>query len=250
MSPVRSSAKLREHAAAPLSPRRLGRAPAVEQAVVGDHREVELGRDEPVWSLRLAASVIRPAVRRRAILPSPSQSTFSRPRLYANRSPSPRRANVSDRAVAGAGELLELGLGLLEPAGGDVGGLGAERERLVLVDARQADPGPLVRAAATISFGRDVQVVGVLVVEGRGHVLPVVGERRRDLLVAGDQHGRVRADQLQERVEVLDREQLGDVRPLRRVLQRRDLGQLAVLGGQLGRRRHLDQPRRRRASAG
>ena len=41
-----------------------------------------------------------------------------------------------DRPVAGAGQLLELGLGLLQPAGGDVGGLGAEGERLILVDAR------------------------------------------------------------------------------------------------------------------
>src|SRR4029077_6552506 len=47
-----------------------------------------------------------------------------------------------DRPVARAGQLLELGLGLLEAAGGDVGGLGAKGERLVLVDAGKADPDP------------------------------------------------------------------------------------------------------------
>ena len=40
-------------------------------------------------------------------------------------------------------------------------------------------------------------------------------------------------------MEVVDGEQLGDVRAL--VLQRGDLGQLAVLGGELGRGRDLDE---------
>ncbi len=40
-------------------------------------------------------------------------------------------------------------------------------------------------------------------------------------------------------MELIDREQLGDVGPVGLVLERGDLGQLAVLLGQLGRRRDL-----------
>ena len=86
---------------------------------------------------------------------------------------------------AGARELLELGLGLLERARAGVGGLGAELERLVGADRAQAD----ARALEVVEhlLGLDVEVVGVLVVEGRADVLPVVGERRLDLLLGGDQ---------------------------------------------------------------
>src|SRR5581483_10191536 len=87
-----------------------------------------------------------------------------------------------DRAVPRAGQLLELGLGLPDAAGGDVGGLGTEGERLILVDARQPDPGPLVELPGDLP-GRHVEVVGVLVVEGCAHVLPVVGQYRLDLLL-------------------------------------------------------------------
>ena len=41
-------------------------------------------------------------------------------------------------------------------------------------------------------------------------------------------------------MEVLDREQLGDVGAVGLVLERGDLGQLAMLGGELGRWRDLD----------
>src|SRR5450755_3376536 len=40
-------------------------------------------------------------------------------------------------------------------------------------------------------LGRLVEVMGVLVVERGGHVLPVVVERRREVLLAGDDHGGV-----------------------------------------------------------
>ena len=60
--------------------------------------------------------------------------------------------------------------------------------------------------------------------------------------------GRV-GDEVEHRVEVADGQQLGDVRALVGVLQRGDLGQLAVLGGELGGGRDLDLARRRRASA-
>ena len=58
--------------------------------------------------------------------------------------------------------------------------------------------------------GRDVELVGVVVVEGGADVLPVVGERRADLLLGGEQDGRV-GREVEERAEALDRQQLGDV---------------------------------------
>ena len=145
-----------------------------------------------------------------------------------------------DRPVARPRQLLELGLGLLDPARGDVGGLGAELERLVLVDARQADPCAALELGRDL-VGADVQVVGVLVVEGGAHVLPVVGQRGCDVLLPGDQHAGVRGRELEERMEVLDRQQLGDVGPVGLLLERGDLRQLAVLLGELGRRGDLDE---------
>ena len=90
--------------------------------------------------------------------------------------------------------------------------------------------------------GLDVEVVGVGVVEGGADVLPVVGQRGRDLLLGGDEHGGVRGE-VEERVEAVDRQQLGDVGAVLGVRERGDLGRLAVLGGQLGRRAR-SRPRR------
>ena len=90
-------------------------------------------------------------------------------------------------------------------------------------------------------LGRDVEVVGVGVVERGAHVLPVVGERRGDLLLRRDQDERVVGRELEERVEAVDRQQLRHVGPVVFVLERGDLGQLAVLGRELGRRRDLDR---------
>ena len=53
-----------------------------------------------------------------------------------------------DGRVARAGQLLELGLGGGQRAGGDVGGLGAELERLVGVERAQAD---LARSSSVAS---------------------------------------------------------------------------------------------------
>ncbi len=88
-------------------------------------------------------------------------------------------------------------------------------------------------------LGRDVEVMRVGVVEGGADILPVVVERRRDLLLGGEQHGGI-GREVEERHEAVDRQQLGDVRALVLGLQRRHLGKLAVLGGKLGRRRDLD----------
>ena len=72
------------------------------------------------------------------------------------------------------------------------------------------------------------------------HVGPVVVERRRDILVGGDHDLRVLGDQVEQLAEVVDRQQLGDVGALVGVLERGDLGQLTVLGRELGGGRDLD----------
>ena len=79
------------------------------------------------------------------------------------------------------------------------------------------------------------------VVEGGADVLPMVGQGGADLLLGGDQHRGVARRELEERVETVDRQELGDVGAVVGVLERGDLRQLAVLGGELGRRRDLDR---------
>ena len=143
------------------------------------------------------------------------------------------------RAVARSVQLLELGLGLLEAPGLQIGRLGPELERLVLVDARQADVCALVQRLVD-GVRVDVQLARVAVAEGGADVLPVVGERGRDVLLAGDHDRRVLRGQRQERMEVLDREELGDVRPVVLLLERCDLRQFPVLLGQLRRGLDLD----------
>ena len=66
----------------------------------------------------------------------------------------------------------------------------------------------------------------------------MVGEGRRDLLLGGDQHLGGGRDQLKQLAEILDRQELGDVRPVVVVGQ---FGELAVFGCKLGGRRDLDR---------
>ena len=92
-------------------------------------------------------------------------------------------------------------------------------------------------------------MVGVVVVEGGAHVLPVVGQRRRDVLLGGDEDGGV-GREVEKGLEPVDRQQLGDVRAILGVLERRDLRQLAVLGRELGRGGDLDRLRLAEAALG
>ena len=85
-----------------------------------------------------------------------------------------------------------------------------------------------------------VQVVGVLVVEAGGHVLPVVAQRRRQLLLGRDRHERVVGHEVEQLAEAVDRQHLGDVGALVLLGGGGDLRELAVLGRQLGRGRDLD----------
>ena len=137
-------------------------------------------------------------------------------------------------AVAGADQLLELRLGVAQRARGRVGRLGAELVRLVLRDARQAQRGALVERGVE-RLRLHVQVVRVLVVEARGHVLPVVAQRGRQLLLGGDRDERVVRHEVEQLAEAVHREHLGHVRALRLLGLGGDLGELAVLGRQLGR---------------
>ena len=65
----------------------------------------------------------------------------------------------------------------------------------------------------------------------------------RDLLLGGDDDRRVGRDEVEQRAEALDRQQLGHVGALAALLglQRGDLGQLAMLDRELGGRRDLDR---------
>ena len=143
------------------------------------------------------------------------------------------------RRIAGADELLQLGLGLAQRARGGVGALRPEDVGLVALQRGHGDGRPIGQRR-TQFVGGDVELGRLGIVEARGHVVPVVGQRGGDLLLVGHRHERVLGEQRQQLTEAVDREQVGDVRPIALVLERGDLGQLPVLGGQLCRRRHLD----------
>ena len=91
-----------------------------------------------------------------------------------------------------------------------------------------------------ISSGATYRWCGVLVVEGGGDVLPVVGERRRELLLAGDQHRGVGATNSRNGWKSSTGSSSAMSGRSDGVLERGDLGELAVLGRELGGRRHLD----------
>ena len=86
--------------------------------------------------------------------------------------------------------------------------------------------------------------------EGGADVVPVVAQRRLEVLVGGDHDVGVLGQQVEQLAEAVDGQQLGDVGAALGVLERGDLGQLAVLGGELGGGRDLDPLAPRRASAG
>src|SRR3954470_17241963 len=196
-----------QRAAPPAGRARALGALAPEQAVLGDHREAQAGGDEAVSEVRLREVELRPG-RAVAVDPVRAQAREVVGGALAVALARPR----DDRLVVGADELLELGLGLLEASRGEVGSLSAELDRLVLRDRAQADA-----RASVERFGdrvrADVEVVRILVVERGADVLPVVGEGRPDLLVGGDDQRGVVRREVEERLEAVDRQQLGDVGP-------------------------------------
>ncbi len=130
MSPVRSSVNERN------APRRAGRArgarattlgaPTAQQAVLGEHRELQRRRHEAL-AQRGGGEAQRGLQRRArdvdvAVEPVGLQATEVVGGALAFAAP----GESHDRAVAGAHELLQLGLGLGERARGGVGGRGAQ----------------------------------------------------------------------------------------------------------------------------
>ena len=240
MSPVRRSANERS------APRRRARMsrPAVrswrapEEAVLGQDGELQARRDEAV------AQVDVREAQRVLVIPADAAVALAEPRRLQPREVVGRALALAalrprdDGAVARAHELLELGLGLLQRARREVGRLRAELQRLVGVVGGQPHVRAGVERRADLR-GRDVEVMRVGVVERRADVLPVVVERAADLLLGGEQHGGV-GREVEKRAEALDGQQLGDVGPVLLGLQRRDLRELAVLGGELGGGRDLD----------
>ena len=95
-------------------------------------------------------------------------------------------------------------------------------------------------SASVIVLRLDVEVVRVGVVEGGADVVPVVAQRRLDVLVGGDHDVGVLGQQAEQVAEAVDGQQLGDVGAALLVLERGDLRELAVLGGELGGGRDLD----------
>ena len=212
-------------AAAAGRPRR--RLAPVDQPVLRDRGELEAGRDEAVAQARLLEDEPL-AVRRR-----PS-AALTRARLYAARSPWPRFGHVTSGGVAGADELLELRLGLLEASARRTRRPARGTRAPALPEMDDSRSGAALLDRGEDAVGLDVEVVRVGVVERGADVVPVVAQRRLGLLLGGeDQLGLVRQE-VEQLAEVADGQQLGDVRALVRALQRGDLGQLAVLGGELG----------------
>ena len=200
----------------------------MDQPVFGERGELEAGRDEPVAQVGLGEDQARGA----AVEGRPDPRQVVRGALGgADLRPG------DDRRVVGADELLELGLGFVQVARREVRRLAADLDRLVGGDARQPRARPR-RAGLVDPLRADVEMARVLVVERRADVLPVVAQRRLDVLLGGDDHLRALGDQLQQLAELVDRQQLGDVGPI--FVGRGDLGQLAMLGRELGRGRDLD----------
>ena len=93
-------------------------------------------------------------------------------------------------------------------------------------------------SVARMLLGTHVQVVRVLVAERRAHIRPVVREHRLEILLGRDHELGLRADEIQQRTEALNRQQLGDVGAfgVRAVARRRGTGERArghLFGGEL-----------------
>src|SRR4051812_5248828 len=210
---------------------------AAEQAGLGDDREAQAGGDEAVSQVRLGEAQLRLGG---AVAVDPARA---QPREVVGGALAVAPSRPShDGLVVRADQLLELGLGLLQAACGEVGGLRAELDGLVLGDRAEADARAFVERGGD-RVGLDVEVVGVVVVEGGADVLPVVGERGADLLLGRDDDRGVLRREVEERLEAVDGEQLGDVGSVVAVFERRDLCHLAVLGGELGCGGDLDMVR-------
>ena len=259
MSPVRSSVNERSAPAARRRARRARRvgaaalgAAAAQQPVLGEHGELQLRRDEPLAQRRRREAQRRLERRARADVDALAQpARFQAAEVVgralafaAARERDDRRGSRSARASRAPARLRRASAPPCPPTARAARSAGRRR----CADSQMRARSP---SAAVICSGLTYRWCASVVAEGRAHVAPVVAQRRRELLLGRD-------DQLRP-VPLADagRAARRSARPAaarrcpgaravlavarRRELRRRgDLGQLAVLGGELGRRRDLD----------
>ncbi len=218
-----------------------------KQAVLGEHRELQRRRDEALTQRRGRESQRRLEHLPADVDPLAQPRRFQAPEVVGGPLALAAPGKRHHRPVARAHELLELRLGLPQRARRRVRRLGPQLDLLVARQSRQPDPRPR-RERVLDALRAHIQVMGIIVSECGAHVAPVIAQHRCELLLGGHHDLCLGADQIKQRAESLDGQQVGDVRPAGRVLtvtgpegatRRRDLGQLAVLGGELGCRRDL-----------
>ena len=152
--------------------RALGAA-AAQQTMLGEDRELQLRGDEALAQRRgdEAQRGLEYLARNVDVLAQPrglhAAEVVGRPLALA------ATRERHDRAVAGAHELLELGLGLGQRARGGIGGLRPQLQWLLAGDRRQPDPRPPGECGFDV-LGTHIQVVGVRVGERGADVGPVV----------------------------------------------------------------------------
>ena len=201
----------------------------------GKTASFQLGADEPLAQPRLGESEAR--VRREHAAVEDRSVDAVEP--VAGALGLAAAVEGDDRAVSGADEFLQLGLGLLDVARRRLGPRGAERVLAIVAGARNREQGAGGERPGYV----DVEMAGVIGVHRGRHVVPVVAQGRLDLLGGGEDHGRLLRDEVERRPELVDRQDLGEARRLDSLLgrlHRRQLGELAMLDVELGRGGELD----------
>ena len=207
---------------------------AVDEAAEGVDGEPQLGADESLPQPRLGegdAGVGREAA-------AFEQAGVEAVEAVAGALGLALAVEGDDGAVAGADQFLELALGLLDAARRGLGAGGAEGVLVVLAGRGQRQCGALGQRRGDV----DVEMLGVVGVHRRRRVLPVVAQRRLDLLGGGEHDRRRLRHQFQRRPEVSSGSASARfaASPSSSRRHRRQLGQFAVLGVELGGRRQLD----------
>ena len=181
---------------------------AVHQAPLWDDRQLQLRSQKP-----LPQACLCEAHARLLRGPVPEEGNVDAAQVEARSLRLAQALEGDHGPVAGACELLELPLRFPQRARRELGPLRPERMLLACVRSER-ESGPGLQRLCDIN----VEAPSVLLEDGRGHVLPVVVERCRDLLGGGDH------DQRRCRDEIERRQEVGRIRVvvmLRRELSRR-----------------------------
>ena len=173
MSPVRRSAKLGAGRASSRGARR--RLAAVDEAVLGEGGELEGGRDEPVAQVGLGedqagGAAVQVGPQAREVVGGALGRASLRP--------------GDDGRVAGAGELLELGLGLLERAAAK----SAAWARISVGWSAEIEESRIAARSLSVSRMRSGLTYSWWASSSwkATHVGPVVAQARLDVLLGGD----------------------------------------------------------------